>query len=211
MWLSVASCRTRVASRNQRRTRTAWLKGLSAREPVRMPRRRRSACSRPDRYNTVWSRTGRVAVYVTLIGRRTSMKLISEGPPSYRGSAFCVVPQQVRRVAAHSTRCHRRLRGKPQWVGIDPQTILLPTLLPMENQSSRRTGRRQAIFPLHRPRTSGHHSVPSRLSMWTPGDGSGGSAWGSVVPAPSMSTRSKAARISSTRVRGSLPRRLTVW
>jgi hypothetical protein len=39
----------------------------------------------------------------------------------------------------------------------------------------------------------------------------GGSAWVSAAPVPRVDTRLKAARVSSTRVWGLLPRRLAVW
>jgi hypothetical protein len=65
--LSPANCAIRVPSRNQRMTRTACLKQLNARVPVRVPRRSRSACSRLETNSTVSSRTVNVAVYVTLI------------------------------------------------------------------------------------------------------------------------------------------------
>jgi hypothetical protein len=67
MALSVASWLTLVSSNCQRRIRTACLKQLRARVPVRVPRRSRSACSRFDRNRTVSLRTGNVAVYVTLM------------------------------------------------------------------------------------------------------------------------------------------------
>src|SRR6266536_4553228 len=88
--LSVANCATRVPSRNQRMTRIACLKQLNARVPVRVPRRWRSACSRLETNSTVSSRTVNVAVYVTLIRRRTPMKLDCERTTFIPG--FCVFP-----------------------------------------------------------------------------------------------------------------------
>jgi hypothetical protein len=67
MWLSRANWLIRVPSSNQRMTSTACLKQPSARVPVRVPRRCRSACSKLARYSTVSSRTGKVAVYVKLM------------------------------------------------------------------------------------------------------------------------------------------------
>src|SRR5205085_9039548 len=75
--------------------------------PLRVPRRTRSACSKLDTYSTVWSRTGKDAVYDTLIRRGTSTKLIfgrttfiPEVPRLY------VAPQQLRRVITTSTIDH---------------------------------------------------------------------------------------------------------
>jgi hypothetical protein len=66
----MANCLTRVPSRNQRMTRTACLKQLRARVPVRVPRRSRSACSSRETNSTVSSRTVNVAVYATLMATR---------------------------------------------------------------------------------------------------------------------------------------------
>jgi len=64
--------------------------------PALVPRRRHSACRRPDRNNTVSSRAGRAAVYVTLIAAQDPLlKLICEWTTSYRGSALFVASQQV--------------------------------------------------------------------------------------------------------------------
>src|SRR5436190_14102711 len=71
-------------------TRIACLKQLNARVPVRVPRRWRSACSRLETNSTVSSRTLNVAVYVTLIRRRTPMKLDCERTTFIPG--FCVFP-----------------------------------------------------------------------------------------------------------------------
>src|SRR5213079_3401302 len=82
-------------------TRIACLKQLNARVPARVPRRWRSACSRLETYSTVSSRTVNVAVYVTLIRRRTPMKLDCERTIFIPG--FCVFPlhhNRFRRVAA---------------------------------------------------------------------------------------------------------------
>jgi hypothetical protein len=114
-----ASCATRVPSRNQRRTRTACLRQLSARLPVRVPRRRRSSCSRLDKNSTAWSRTGSVAVYVTLIERRTPVKLMFGRTTFIPGycvfvlyrSKFGVSPG----VRAAATQSYQRLPGKAQY------------------------------------------------------------------------------------------------
>jgi hypothetical protein len=50
---------------------------VGTRVPIRVPRRRSSACRSLDRYNTVSSRTSSVAGYLTLIvGAGLSVKLI---------------------------------------------------------------------------------------------------------------------------------------
>jgi hypothetical protein len=67
MPLSMANCLSLVPSRNHRITRTACLKQPRARRFLRVPRRNRSACSRPDSHNTVSSLMPSVALYVTLI------------------------------------------------------------------------------------------------------------------------------------------------
>jgi hypothetical protein len=51
---------------NQRKISTAWAKQPSARRPLRVRRRRRSACNRLERNNTVSRRMSSVAEYVTL-------------------------------------------------------------------------------------------------------------------------------------------------
>jgi hypothetical protein len=89
IWLSRANCLIRVPSQNQRSTSTAWSWTDKARVWSRVPRRARSAASSPARNSTVWSRTGRVAVYVTLIlGAELHMKLICGRTTFIPG--FCV-------------------------------------------------------------------------------------------------------------------------
>lgn len=96
--LPQANWAMRVPSANQRSASTAWSRQVSFRQ--RVPRRRRSVSSSPATNSTVASVIGSTATYVTLTMRRTSMKLILEGPPSYPGfCAFSLHPNHFRRVA----------------------------------------------------------------------------------------------------------------
>nr|QEO73604.1 hypothetical protein [uncultured bacterium] len=89
MPLSVANWLIRVPSRNHRSTSTACSCTDNARVSARVPRRARSAVSRPARKFTVSSRTGSTAVYVTLIvDAEPQMKLICERTTFILG--FCV-------------------------------------------------------------------------------------------------------------------------
>ena len=76
----------------------------------------RSASSRPAQHTPrCCSRAGSVAVYVTLIRRRTPMKLIFGRTNFHTGVLrLFVAPQHVRRVAAIVTHRHRPLRGMAQ-------------------------------------------------------------------------------------------------
>jgi hypothetical protein len=65
MALSVASWVMRVPSMNHRRISTAWVKQPSDRRPLRVPRRRRSACSRLDKNSTISRRMFSVVECVT--------------------------------------------------------------------------------------------------------------------------------------------------
>lgn len=114
--LSQANCATRVLSRNQRRIRTACLNGLSARLSLRVPRRRRSPSSKFDRNSTVWSRTGNVAVYVTLI-RTRNLDEVDLGRTTFI-PGFRVVALQHNTFGAPptiATQRHRRLPGKAHY------------------------------------------------------------------------------------------------
>lgn len=111
MPLSRANCATRVPSRNQRSTTTACARQFSARRPARVPRRRRSTSSSPARYSAVTSLIGRIAVYVMLTMRRTSMKLIFGRTYFIPGfCAFSLHPTTSGVSAGHAT--HDAATGK---------------------------------------------------------------------------------------------------
>src|SRR5439155_19573328 len=113
-------------------TRIACLKQLNARVPARVPRRWRSACSRLETNSTVSSRTVNVAVYVTLIRRRTPMKLDCERTTFIPG--FCVFPSHPNRF-----RVSQPPRSKPTY---RPATVTrkgsLREHLPVEWPTERR-------------------------------------------------------------------------
>jgi glycerophosphoryl diester phosphodiesterase len=67
IWLSWASCRIRVPSRNRRNTRMARSRAGMAQVPARGPGRRHSAVSSSVRKLTVCSHAGTTTVHVTLI------------------------------------------------------------------------------------------------------------------------------------------------